>query len=80
MYAFLPRDRVYEVRWHKPIGIEMGRLQQEHSESDNTLLSVAHGLSVPRQQWPISYPPRDVECLPGTEVMDKPPPYWWSER
>jgi len=79
MYAFLDCDRLYEVRWHKPIGIEMGHPQEEHSESDNTLLSVAHGLSVPRQQWPISFPPSDVEHLPGTEVIEKPPAYWWSE-
>jgi hypothetical protein len=80
MYAWPPGDwKEYRVEWHEPTGIDMRARRKNHSVGDNRLLSVAHGLTVPRQQWPIFYPPGDVQEQHPTEVIEKLPPYWYCE-
>lgn len=75
IYPWPAGETTYVVRWHRPVGIhapgscDLGQ--------DASLLSVAHGLSVPRQQWPDCFPPGEMEQLPQAPPPDGPPPYWY---
>ena len=66
----------YRISWHNPIGIDLGTLGNSETTS---LLAVAHGLSVPRQQWPVFFVPSEVGTQESPEVIEKPPAYWYIE-
>jgi len=67
MYAFPNEDRVYRVMTHNPTGIQTA---PEGDGYDGYLLAVAHGLSVPRRQWPIFYEPGQLDNPPPTPVRE----------
>jgi len=69
-------EQRYRVCWHEPTGIDLGTLDDSQSTA---LLAVAHGLSVPRQQWPVFFVPGEVEAQEAPEVIEQPPAYWYVE-
>ncbi len=69
MYAWPREHRVYQVVMHRPIGIQMA---PGADRSDSYLLAVAHGLSVPRPQWPVFYEPSELDDLPNDPVRELP--------
>jgi hypothetical protein len=69
----------YDVAWHCPTDVILDKSVGE-SGDQLALLAVAHGLSVPRQQWPEFFPPAEVEQQKDAEVVDMPPAYWYLER
>ena len=69
MYAWPREHRVYQVVTHRPTGIQMA---SGADRSDSYLLAVAHGLSVPRPQWPVFYEPRELDDLPNDPVRELP--------
>lgn len=66
----------YSVSWHEPMGIDMVAVADPPSTS---FLSVAHGLSIPRQQWPDFFVPGEIEVQEALEVIEQPPPYWYVD-
>jgi hypothetical protein len=63
-YIFQHDNPSYEVSWHTPIDIQVdGHHESSFAASDLHFLAVAHGLSLERQKWPISFPPNEVETL-----------------
>lgn len=69
-------EQRYDVTWHEPTGIDLGTPGNDHSTA---LLTVAHGLSVPRQQWPEFFVPGEIEAQEAPEVIERPPAYWYVE-
>jgi len=69
MYAWPSEHRVYQVVEHRPTGIQMAARE---GNSDSYLLAVAHGLSVPRAQWPILYEPGQLDNPKPTPVRELP--------
>lgn len=69
--------RDYRVSWHSPIDIAYGGGTNGHASGSESLLAVAHGLSIPRQQWPVFFAPRDVETQQAPEVIEQPPAFWY---
>ena len=69
-------EKRYQVCWHEPTGIDVDTPDDSQSTSP---LAVAHGLSVPRQQWPVFFVPGEVEMREGPEVIEQPPAYWYID-
>jgi hypothetical protein len=51
----------YAISWHSPRFLDWSSFPAGHPESDLPLLSVAHGLSVERQWWPVFHNPNDIK-------------------
>jgi len=69
MYAWPSEHRVYRVMKHRPTGIQTA---EREGNSNSYLLAVAHGLSVPRPQWPVFYEPSQLDSPPPTPVVELP--------
>ena len=69
-------EKRYQVCWHEPTGIDLGTPDDSQSTA---LLAVAHGLSVPRQQWPVFFVPGEVETREAPEVIEQPPAFWYID-
>ena len=69
-------EKLYHVGWHQPTDI-VADAPQGAPKNLLALLSVAHGLSVPRQQWPDFFPPGEIEKQQAPEVAAMPPAYWY---
>lgn len=69
-------EQRYDVTWHEPTGIDLGTPGDDQTTA---LLTVAHGLSVPRQQWPEFFVPGEIETQEAPEVVERPPAYWYVE-
>ncbi len=69
-------EKLYHVGWHQPTDIVA---DAPHGAPNDllALLSVAHGLSLPRQQWPDFFPPGEIEEQQAPEVVAMPPGYWY---
>ena len=67
----------YEVTWHHPTLVDLDDAPADADPDDYALLAVAHGLSVPRQQWPDVFEPADVERLKGEKKRSTPVEHWW---
>ena len=78
MYAWPVQDTTYEVCWHQPHGIDLGK--RSDSPGPIALLTVAHGLTIDRQHWPIVFAPAEVKVQQPTETIEKLTPNWHSER
>ncbi|MBX9788483.1 MAG: hypothetical protein K2Y37_06170 [Pirellulales bacterium] len=70
---WFPDDPKPQVARHCPIGI--GAMSQV--QDDLGMLATAHGLTVERMQWPIWFPPNEVEVQPQPEVVQKNEAYWY---
>jgi len=82
IYAF-PNEEVrehYKIVWHKPIGIGTPNRNGHELGEDASLLSVAHGLSMHRRQWPVVFTPDEIDQQEPTEVAEKPLGHWYAER
>jgi hypothetical protein len=64
----------YDVTWHEPTDIVLG---VDDDSPPSALLAVAHGLSVPRQQWPVFFVPGEVGIQQAPEAIEQPPAYWY---
>jgi hypothetical protein len=69
-------ERQYVVSWHEPIGIVS---DGEDDVLRSPLLAVAHGLSVPRQRWPVFFVPGEVGIQQAPEAIEQPPAYWYVD-
>ncbi len=67
-------EEQYDVSWHEPTGIV---LDMNESAQKIHLLAVAHGLSVPRQQWPIFFLPSEIDTQQAPQVVEQPQGHWY---
>jgi len=79
IYPWPISETTHRVYWHRPTGIHIGP-GMDHADEELALLSVAHGLSVPRQQWPDCFPPGAMDQLPPDRPPEGPPPYWYVDH
>jgi len=79
IYPWPASETKRKVCWHRPRGIRTGP-SMDQADEDLPLLSVAHGLSVPRQQWPDCFPPGAIDQLPADRPPEGPPPYWYVDH
>ena len=78
--GFPVAEEQYDVTWHRPTGLALED-GPGHSDGQHAFLAVAHGLSVPRQQWPEFFTPDDVTPqTPLDDGDDYRDPYWYLER
>lgn len=68
----------YEIEWHVPANLTASS-GRSISQEDGALLTVADGLSVERQHWPVRFQPRDIEPLPKALPPEREQPYWYVE-
>ncbi len=73
------KDVRFQVRPHTPTGVLAPDNPREEVRGLQRLLSVAHGLSIPRQEWPRFFPPGQVGLIPRDKPPDQPPPYWYLD-
>lgn len=66
----------YHAGWHEPTAIDW---TSEGDKQSSSLLAVAHGLSVPRQQWPVFFVPGEVEVQEAPEATERLPAYWYVD-
>jgi hypothetical protein len=70
-------ERTCSFGWLRPTGlIGSGLLASTHKQ-DLSLLAVAHGLSVERQQWPVVFAPGQIQPVPPSEITAPLPAYWY---
>ena len=62
---------MYTVEWHEPLRLEAAGPVSGRRFKSSSLLAVAHGLSIPRQQWATFFVPDTVEVLPSTQSVDQ---------
>ena len=61
MYPWNREETVYNVAWHEPAQIDFGARGDGQDLGETALFAVAHGLSVPRREWPIHFAPNEIE-------------------
>lgn len=72
LYAFNPTEVRYMVRRHCPKNIDLGDGRTEADDPEMlSFLAVAHGLSIPRMEWPIVFEPASVERLAPSRDAEK---------
>lgn len=80
IHAWPREETMYSVARHKPEGIRPRKGRGSVPPLDRSLLSVAHGLSLHRRQWPLYFMPDQVDTQAPAEVIERLPANWYQER